>query len=294
MSSCPMTEVRMALPANISVGLVQLLHSFDYAAESSSSVWDFASEIGVLRAVGMTLGDFRWLVAKGFVQHGEETSVYGDGHRNLPSNFPEDQWCSCAGRLGPTGSGTITPRPALSFPKWHYINKPYVPEGSQLKESDFRAESPNVVTQIKDASQKVKDGTPKRSRSTFAGCSTWLAMSTSLARRQMFSERFPKATGAAISSLFASTVAGRRSSILSGVACSGKSISWSSIQGTVAEVASLRRPTRGKSMGISSPQPRRTPGPAKVLPPRKSTPTWTGSWTLRTRRKGRARKTFRT
>ena len=99
MSSCPMTEVRMALPANISVGLVQLLHSFDYAAESSSSVWDFASEIGVLRAVGMTLGDFRWLVAKGFVQHGEETSVYGDRHRTFrPAaglTFPASD-CVCA------------------------------------------------------------------------------------------------------------------------------------------------------------------------------------------------------
>ena len=183
----------------------------------------------------------------------------------------------------------------MSFPKWHYINKPYVPEGSQLKESDFRAESPNVVTQIKVAIQKVKDGTPQEKPIYLC----WLLhlvgdVHQPLHSAEMFSERFPE--GDRGGNLVLIRINGGRVQKLHPLwdGLLGKSISWSSIQGTVAEVAQLEKANQGKSMGISSPQPRRTPGPAKVLPPRKSTPTWTGSWTLRTRRKGRARKTFRT
>jgi hypothetical protein len=53
----------------------------DYALDAGRDVWDFAIEIADLRSAGMTTSDFRWLVSKGFVEHGQETSIYGAPHR---------------------------------------------------------------------------------------------------------------------------------------------------------------------------------------------------------------------
>ena len=39
--------------------------------------------IDKLYETGLTISDLRWLVAKGLVQHGQETSVYGDSHRSF-------------------------------------------------------------------------------------------------------------------------------------------------------------------------------------------------------------------
>jgi len=66
-------------------GLAHLLRAFDYAADAGGDPWEFAVEIGDLRAAGMTASEFRWLVAKGIVQHGHETSLYGDTHRTFRS-----------------------------------------------------------------------------------------------------------------------------------------------------------------------------------------------------------------
>jgi hypothetical protein len=68
---------------SVAAGIGQLLRAYDCALEARSDVWDFAVEIDVLRAVGMTANDIRWLVAKGLVEHGEEISVFGDEHRTI-------------------------------------------------------------------------------------------------------------------------------------------------------------------------------------------------------------------
>ena len=47
------------------------------AREASVDLWDFALEIDKLYATGLTVSDLRWLVAKKFVDHGRESSVYG-------------------------------------------------------------------------------------------------------------------------------------------------------------------------------------------------------------------------
>ena len=46
-------------------------------------MWDFALESDRLYATGLTISDLRWLVAKGFAEHGQETSFYGDPHRTF-------------------------------------------------------------------------------------------------------------------------------------------------------------------------------------------------------------------
>jgi hypothetical protein len=46
-------------------------------------VWDFALRTGSLYEAGMTSSDLRWMVAKGFAEHGQETSGYDDPHRSF-------------------------------------------------------------------------------------------------------------------------------------------------------------------------------------------------------------------
>jgi hypothetical protein len=54
--------------------LIPLLRSHEYATELGRDEWDFAVEIDSLRAAGLTNGDLRWLLCKGFARHAVETS----------------------------------------------------------------------------------------------------------------------------------------------------------------------------------------------------------------------------
>ncbi len=51
---------------------VLLLEAFEFARELERPAWDFAVEIQSLRRVGLTNNDFRWLICKGYVEHGLE------------------------------------------------------------------------------------------------------------------------------------------------------------------------------------------------------------------------------
>jgi hypothetical protein len=65
------------------LGLALLSRAFAYARDAGGDVWDFALEIDRLFEAGLTISDLRWLVAKGFVDHGQESSVYGSPHRSF-------------------------------------------------------------------------------------------------------------------------------------------------------------------------------------------------------------------
>ncbi len=79
----PAAEVHLDASSHLIAGLVQLLRALDYATDVGGDAWDFAVEIAELRSAGMTTSDFRWLVSKGFVEHGEETSLYGAPRRSF-------------------------------------------------------------------------------------------------------------------------------------------------------------------------------------------------------------------
>ena len=68
---------------NLRVGLALLFQAYCYSRNANVDRWDFALEIEKLYATGLTISDFRWLVAKEFVEHGRELSVYGDPHRTF-------------------------------------------------------------------------------------------------------------------------------------------------------------------------------------------------------------------
>lgn len=69
--------------ANFRAGLAILQQTFTYAQDSGRDQWDFALEMDKLYETGMSISDFRWLVAKGFALHAQETSVYGDSGRSF-------------------------------------------------------------------------------------------------------------------------------------------------------------------------------------------------------------------
>jgi hypothetical protein len=69
------------LDPNSRVALGQLRQAYTCAQDAEAELWDFALEIGRLFDAGLTISDLRWLVAKRFVQHGQESSVYGGPHR---------------------------------------------------------------------------------------------------------------------------------------------------------------------------------------------------------------------
>jgi hypothetical protein len=62
-------------------GMDLLWQAYCYAQDATVDLWDFALEIDKLYATGLTISDLRWLVAKEFVEHGRESSVYGASHR---------------------------------------------------------------------------------------------------------------------------------------------------------------------------------------------------------------------
>jgi hypothetical protein len=64
-------------------GLALLWHAFVCAQDTGTDLWDFALENDHLYAIDMTISDLRWLVAKGYAEHGQETTFYGDPHRSF-------------------------------------------------------------------------------------------------------------------------------------------------------------------------------------------------------------------
>jgi hypothetical protein len=71
----------IAHDARVALGL--LLQAYWLAQDACADVWDFALEIDMLFEARLTISDLRWLVAKGFAEHGQELSVYGGPHRSF-------------------------------------------------------------------------------------------------------------------------------------------------------------------------------------------------------------------
>ncbi|MFO1040748.1 MAG: hypothetical protein U0941_03130 [Planctomycetaceae bacterium] len=69
--------------SGMKAGLAALLRAHDCAQDAEASTWDFALHVSELFQNGMSMSDIRWLIAKGFTEHGQETSVYGKPHRTF-------------------------------------------------------------------------------------------------------------------------------------------------------------------------------------------------------------------
>jgi hypothetical protein len=68
---------------SLRAGLALLWRAYVCAQDTGANLWDFAMRSARLYETGMTSSDLRWMVAKGFAEHGEETSGYDDPHRSF-------------------------------------------------------------------------------------------------------------------------------------------------------------------------------------------------------------------
>lgn len=68
---------------NLRTALRLLWQAYNYSKDTGTSVWDFAMEIEKLYSAAVTVNDIRWMVAKGYAIHAEETSSYGDLRRSF-------------------------------------------------------------------------------------------------------------------------------------------------------------------------------------------------------------------
>src|SRR5262245_47153307 len=67
-------ELAKTLPTDL---FTLLLRSAHYAQNTCHPPWDFAVDLGHLRALGVNDCDLRWLLCKGFVEHAVESSRAG-------------------------------------------------------------------------------------------------------------------------------------------------------------------------------------------------------------------------
>ena len=79
----PQHAVFSALTPQVRAGLGQLLTAFDYARDLDCSPWDFSVEIERLLDHGMTTSDLRWLIKRGYLNHGRETTGADDADRHF-------------------------------------------------------------------------------------------------------------------------------------------------------------------------------------------------------------------
>jgi hypothetical protein len=70
----------------ISAGFNELLKAYEYACDAGRSVWDLAVEMSLLRKLGLTPSDLRWLVCKGYVQHARDVTRPDDDSREFRSS----------------------------------------------------------------------------------------------------------------------------------------------------------------------------------------------------------------
>lgn len=114
-ANCEELSTTAPLEENLRTGLAILWQAYTYATDAGAELWDFALEIDKLYATGLTISDLRWLVAKGFAEHGREMSVYGDSHRSFrPSdgfNF-ENETCLVLTPNGARLASNILSEPA--------------------------------------------------------------------------------------------------------------------------------------------------------------------------------------
>jgi hypothetical protein len=71
------------IDGSLRAGLAVLWRAYLCAHDTGANVWDFALRVGRLYETGVTSSDLRWMVAKGFAEHGQEMSDYDHPHRSF-------------------------------------------------------------------------------------------------------------------------------------------------------------------------------------------------------------------
>ena len=81
------TDDSAGLPTTLGLRLTEGLHflqeAHDLAVDVGVDVWEFALDLRELRSVGLTNSDLRWMVLKGYLQPGCETTLPGEPQRSF-------------------------------------------------------------------------------------------------------------------------------------------------------------------------------------------------------------------
>jgi hypothetical protein len=86
----------LLIDARLRAGLAVLWRAYICAQDTGANVWDLSLPAGRLYEEGMTGADLRWMVARGFAEHGRETTRHGDAHRSFlrgDGHFPNNRSC---------------------------------------------------------------------------------------------------------------------------------------------------------------------------------------------------------
>jgi len=67
----------------IQAAILRLAEAYNYARDTHCDLWDFAVEIDVLTAIGLSVDDLRWLVASGYARHRLEVTRRNDAARSF-------------------------------------------------------------------------------------------------------------------------------------------------------------------------------------------------------------------
>ena len=73
----------LLIDERLRAGLAVLWRAYICTQDTGANVWDLSLPTGRLYEAGMTGADLRWMMAKGFAVHVEETTEYGDAHRSF-------------------------------------------------------------------------------------------------------------------------------------------------------------------------------------------------------------------
>jgi hypothetical protein len=81
---------RRAAPGRteLTAALGELLKAHDYAVDAACEIWNFAVEIEILRQLGITDTDLRWLISKNYLEHRRDDTGANDSVRRFRTAHP--------------------------------------------------------------------------------------------------------------------------------------------------------------------------------------------------------------
>ena len=104
----------VTIDERVRAGLAILWRAFLCSQDTGAKLWDVALPIGRLYEAGISSADLRWMLAKNFVEHREETTGDADAHRSFRRGndfFLNNRSCFILTRTGAALAEHLFPEP---------------------------------------------------------------------------------------------------------------------------------------------------------------------------------------
>ena len=136
-------------------GLRLLLDAYRYAADAGRPAWEFSVELDELKAAGLSVNDFRWMLCKGLVEHATEIPSAEAVRQLIPLDGLVFSGSSCfiltergadfviaeLFNIGTSPEKGTVPEIAAKVPVWNAKTHELQLEGTLIKQ--FKQRSPN-------------------------------------------------------------------------------------------------------------------------------------------------------